>query len=623
MILQINLPNFFVIPPLQLYIDVNSNNKPGMKGAPLEIPFPEIYNYFANGSATKETIERNKNNFIVSINGMSPIDFVLNFGSEYYNYMKNKDARYTRASTAFSDSPLIYFFPMLEKDFTRFTVVYSNGESFVSDFYFMNLDAIETKERSDIGSLKEFAWEMIKNNPERNVIGLGDILKAYNNGEKPKEMKPMTDIDTIQALKNFDFEKIKTQVKVNTRAVATTASGITWDFTTSDGKLMCRVDDKNKVDVFFIKSFNVEQKAFDEFVSTLEHCMDTFDGNEYPIVVINDKNEGGAVALSFIFQEMLQLDMTARSFVSYKNDERVHKLIKTLVEGGGLQNPATGTIFTTVEGLMEDAEVDDYGNGVSHSRSKPALFLYSAIRYYMDKIKPTLKRNRKPTDIIVFTDSYSFSAGAIFTKGLKEAGAAIIVGYNGYPGSKKESFDIGQAPTNNFRDGLDILGKEEYNRLFEKGIIFRTISAGESYRLSDVENGVKPLVPREFLFDAADERVAIYNAYNESKYDTFIEAAKGVFEKYKTQCNPDNLGLHMRTVLCDEKINKTHMHGGYVCGADGKWTTQCEGYYCDIGYYFDTKTKECVVDPFYSTDSSNTITISIWALLLVLTFILF
>ena len=173
------------------------------------------------------------------------------------------------------------------------------------------------------------------------------------------------------------------------------------------------------------------------------------------------------------------------------------------------------------------------------------------------------------------------------------------------------------------KTNVEILGKDEYNRLKEKGITYSGISTGESYRVSDVENGVKPLVPREFLVDAPDERVAIYSAYDDSKYDAFIEAAKGVLEKYIVGCNPDNMGLHMRSVLCDTKINKTHMHGGYVCGADGKWSTQCEGYYCDSGYYFDTKTKECVVDPFSNTDSSSTITISIWALLLVFVFILF
>ena len=435
----------------------------------------------------------------------------------------------------------------------------------------------------------------------------------------------------------------KIEKKTNIRAVATTAKEGFWDYSSSEQVLKCRIDDKNQVNVLFIHRF--KQKDMNELVEILDNCTFSFDDNDYPIVVINDFNEGGSIPLTGIFQEFLQPDMTARMFLSFKNDEIIHKAIKGYVEAGAYQNPATGKTFTSVEELMEGAEVDDFGNGVTHSRSKPLFLYYPVIRIVMDEDKPKLKRNRKPTDIIVFTDSFSFSAGGIFTKGLKEAGAAIIVGYNGYPGSKKESFDIGQAPANNWNENLSLLGEDEYNRLNEKGITYQTITVGETYRIADVENGVKPLVPREFLVDAPDERVAIYSGYDDSKYDVFIEAAKGILEKYKTQCNPDNLGLHMRTVLCDAQISKAHMHGGYVCGADGKWSTQCEGYYCDDGYYFNTKTKECEVDPFYNThessfsssstsssnsssllssmDSSTTTTTSIWALLIVLVFALF
>ena len=427
----------------------------------------------------------------------------------------------------------------------------------------------------------------------------------------------------IEALRSYDFEKelkAMSEKKTSQNETTITANAITWEHSTSDKVLKCRVDNKNKINVFFINSFSPESNK--NFLNVLINCLKSFDENEYPIVVIHDSDDGGSGVLAAVFQEMLQLDMRACMFLSFKNDERVHKLIKSSVEAGYFQNPATGKSFKTVQELMEGSEVDDFGNGVTHSRSKPVFDEYSETRAYVDKRKPILKRNRKPTDIIVFTDSYSFSAGSLFNKGLKEAGAAILVGYNGYPGSKKEAFDIGQAPTM-VKTNVEILGKDEYNRLKEKGITYTGISTGESYRASDVENGVKPLVPREFLVDAPDEHVAIYSAYDDSKYDAFIEAAKGVLEKYIVGCNPDNMGLHMRSVLCDTKINKTHMHGGYVCGADGKWSTQCEGYFCDYGYYFDTKTKECVVDPFSNTDSSSTITISIWALLLVFVFILF
>ena len=625
------LVDFYAILPLKLSIDINNDNEPGMKGVPLADFF---YNQYPNGLAIKEVIERNKNNFITSINGISPIDFVLNFGSDHYNYLKNEDARYTYASDVLSGKRMLHYLPLLEEDFSDLTVIYSNGESFRTNFYFENINPVSTTNRRDVSNLKEFAREMLKNHDERKVIDLDDIIKAYNSGEKPWAKKTLTEKEAIQTLKNLDFEKIIQEAiemkNASKKVLGNRANTMTWDYSTPDAILKCRTDLENKVNVFYLNSFSTDYS--NEFVVVLGYCRTAFDMNEYPIVVINDYNNGGLIDLALIFQEILQPDMTARTFISYKNDERVGKRMQSAIEAGFFQNPETGETITTFEELMEGAEVDNFGNGVSHSRSKPALFLYSDVRVTLDKVvRPIYKRNKKPTEIIVFTDSYSFSAGAIFTKGLKEAGAAILVGYNGYPGSKKETFDIGQAPTNNYRKKLDLLGKDEYNRLNEKGIVYRSISAGETYRLSDVENGVKPLVPREFLFDAPDERVAIYSAYSDDKYDIFMDAAKSVLEKYKTECNPDNLGLHMRNSECDEKINKTHMHGGYVCGADGKWSTKCEGYYCDDGYYFDTKTKECVVDLFYSLgdsslssmDSSSSMTISLWALLFVLIFILF
>ena len=169
---------FLVTPPLKLYTDMN-NNEPGMKGALLELDLGDYYSHFANGTVTKETIERNRNNFIVSINGMSPFDFVLNYGSEYYNNLKNKDAKYTYASKVISEKNYLYYFPMLEKDFTNFTVVYSNGESFTSDFYCFYFGGRGTKERSDIGNLTDLTRELLKNHDGRKAIGIhnSSVLK--------------------------------------------------------------------------------------------------------------------------------------------------------------------------------------------------------------------------------------------------------------------------------------------------------------------------------------------------------------------------------------------------------------------------------------------------------------
>ena len=46
-------------------------------------------------------------------------------------------------------------------------------------------------------------------------------------------------------------------------------------------------------------------------------------------------------------------------------------------------------------------------------------------RKEVNLIKKKLKNSRKPTDIIVYTDGYSFSSGAILIKYLQYHGGAI------------------------------------------------------------------------------------------------------------------------------------------------------------------------------------------------------
>ena len=53
------------------------------------------------------------------------------------------------------------------------------------------------------------------------------------------------------------------------------------------------------------------------------------------------------------------------------------------------------------------------------------------------------KKTKKPTDIIIFTDTHSFSATSIFLKSFKQSGGAIIAGYFGNPKDKVTIRDSG------------------------------------------------------------------------------------------------------------------------------------------------------------------------------------
>ena len=67
---------------------------------------------------------------------------------------------------------------------------------------------------------------------------------------------------------------------------------------------------------------------------------------------------------------------------------------------------------------------------------------------------------KKSTDILIYTDSFCFSAGSGFIKAFQNTGGAIIVGFKGNPKISKDEFDASQSSSSvaEFRD-------EEYYNL--------------------------------------------------------------------------------------------------------------------------------------------------------------
>ena len=105
-----------------------------------------------------------------------------------------------------------------------------------------------------------------------------------------------------------------------------------------------------------------------------------------------------------------------------------------------------------------------------------------------------------------------------------------------------------------------------------------------------------------------DERVNIYEKYDDSSLNTFIDKAKEIFEKYKENCNPDNKNLYYEPDdnTCYNISSDEHAHGGYGCTSEGKWDkTKCIPFYCDIGYYFDKVKNKCILDKCTETEKES------------------
>ena len=108
-------------------------------------------------------------------------------------------------------------------------------------------------------------------------------------------------------------------------------------------------------------------------------------------------------------------------------------------------------------------------------------------------------------------------------------------------------------------------------------------------------------IPREYQINPVDERVNIYQRYDDSLYDDFIAEAKRIFKQYNEDklCNPDNslLTYEPDDNECYTFPDIPHAHGGYECDKVKKtWSQKCIPYYCDIGYYFDNYQNKCVKD---------------------------
>jgi hypothetical protein len=228
------------------------------------------------------------------------------------------------------------------------------------------------------------------------------------------------------------------------------------------------------------------------------------------------------------------------------------------------------------------------------------------LRQYREKFKNS-QNLKSPTDIIIFTDSYSFSAASGLIKGFQNTGGAIIVGYYGNPRIKGiDLFDGSQSISQVESDKLHNL--DFYKNLEKLNFHIGGVTSAETF--DDSIYGPNP-IPREYAFDPIDERVDIYSVYNDDLYEEFIKQGKMIHNKYNKEnyCNPRNEKLLFHIDNCPVK-GKEHAYGGHRCKSDkNEWnTTECQAYYCDIGFYYNQYEQKCLEECSFNDTKSYLIT---------------
>ena len=223
------------------------------------------------------------------INNEKPFDFIRNFCKEYFT-LKNKNAKFTFTKYQLETYFYLSDCPLNSNEF-NLTIVYEDEE------------VIET---NLIGFIRDEKSENNNNNNNSKYEYFYNFLK------KEKENKKKGIFTNRKLLKNY-LESISNN-KTNIRKLK---EELEWDIDYEF--LKCRVDDKNKVNVYYQNSFSFEIVDEMGLIENLINCQYNFLNNDYPIVVIEDTNGGGYGGFSIFFQEIVQNLFNNQMKCSIKN----------------------------------------------------------------------------------------------------------------------------------------------------------------------------------------------------------------------------------------------------------------------------------------------------------------
>ncbi len=498
---------------------------------------------------------------ILKINDEDPFDFIYKF---YNKLLRDDHAVFSLNLKLISAGRIIFEFN--KEKYKNFTILLEDN------------------------SLIKFDYKIIF--PKK----LKKEFKIFYEKEMKKYFETSSFIPTI-----FELEEKYNSIKNSeNRFLQNTNWNITFE-----NSLKLKVDEKNKVNVIYQSSFMFT--SLPNAKKFLEQMNQILSSNKYPIIVIESYNSGGYVDIALLLQKILNYNLVSnRLKVTLGPNKKLNNIINKNMYFYNTETCNTNNI------MKSKIYEDNFGNNITHYRTQFYL-LYNTKKLYEQINSKTYER--KPTEIIIFTDGFSYSATSVFIKDLHESGNAIIVGYNGIPNEKrkKEKFNSSHSPSmviTNYSTNFLLDDDIEILKYFN---IYLAAPFSPSYN-DKYQNNSLLQIPREFTIELIDERSSIYGSYDDTRYDEFIEEGLRIFKHYNHSCNPNHTNLLYKS---DCQFEDKHTHGGYLCGNNGNWSQICKPSYCDHGYYFDTYLKKCKKDQCYSTSILLIVLIIIGAIIIV------
>ena len=271
----------------------------------------------------------------------------------------------------------------------------------------------------------------------------------------------------------------------------------------------CRVDETNGVNVMRINNFGGTSDS-DASLDVAEKCAYLFDQNEYKIVIIFPRNGGGNPIIGYNIIELISPYILTRNSLRIKKDKNMdlfidlYNSLDLFVEINST-NKVNGT-------YVNDSFVSEKYGDQTEEFSKP--FAWRVNQAKIEKIKKNLKHKRTPTEIVIMTDGFAYSAASGFMKNAYKSGAGIIVGYNGNPNLPDELFDLSQSPSAVFGFGnFKYIYPEIYENTVKYLIGLQSITCIASYHEFQESH-----IPQEYDVQIVDKRIKLYNSYDDIYY---------------------------------------------------------------------------------------------------------
>ena len=551
---------YYTIPFMFKVIDKKDDNG-NVNDTYLTIAKNEVEETFSQSNNETETprYKNYLNKKIISINDTDPFKFIGNLFGDF-SVGHNPQINYINTLESVGNIR-IFQYPFLKEELSNITLKFENDENYTFSFYFKAIYEGNSFEKYYIKILDKY---IINNLPLPNIQTIYEEYKQKNDPNYKQKRK---------------METIK------------------WDYY-KEGIIKCKIDEDNKKNVMYQSSFSPDN--YYEYEEVMFKCLDAFYSNNYEIIIIESNNGGGLIKLCIPMTQYLRPKILGTVPTSLKNTDLNYEYFMT---GDINLNPETCKPYDNREKFSRNT-VDNYGNGVTHNRTKEYdLYSIYSKKFMEEKRRKYIetKKTKKPTEIIIFTDGYTFSCGSVLIKNMQVYGSAIIVGYR----AKKDIIDKKDFDASQSNSGLGEYEENKYIKNLNNLGFQARITNQEQFDPNDKED---PKIPMEFKKYPVDELSDIHVKYSDDEYDRFISTAEKIFNKYNKdmRCNKDNNLLYYETDECDSKLNIDHGHGGYICKEDGTWDNNtCVLKYCDIGYILDITNQKCLEDPCENIEIKN------------------